>query len=140
VCLGFVFTAAVIYQTSWGIYGFHQATGAHPSKFDPYATKFAGFVNGHPMGGTGKNPFVIAKVGAGSSYSMGHAGTLEHVQEAKAFASALNFNGPIYSFDLTHRWANVGVYVEARVTIGACKYLQINELSIMMQPIKTPSS
>jgi len=112
---------AIIYQTSWGLYGFHQASGAHPAKFEPYGKKFARFVSNHASGGgVGKNLYVAAKVGAGSSYSMGHAGALEHLAELEAFASALGFTGAIRSYDLSHNWPLTGVYVEVTLKGSIC--------------------
>lgn len=112
---------AVIYQTTEGLFGFHQASGAHPGKIAGFGAKFAGFVREHPQGaGTGLNLFVAAKVGAGSSYRMGHEGALEHQAEMKAFADALGFTGTVRSYDLSFKWANVGVYVEVTADAGTC--------------------
>ena len=61
---------AIVYQTSRGLYGFHQASGAHPGKFERFGKKFAGFVDGEG-GGNGLNLYVVAKVGMGSSYAGG---------------------------------------------------------------------
>ena len=113
---------AIVYHTSRGLYGFHQASGAHDTKFERFGKKFAGFVDGQG-GGTGLNLYVAAKVGAGSSYSLGDKGALEHLAEMKAFASALDFQGKIRSYDLSHKWPNVGVYVEITAAGEACTIL-----------------
>ena len=38
----------------------------------------------------------------------------------KAFASALDFQGKIRSYDLSHKWPNRGVYVEVTAAADAC--------------------
>jgi hypothetical protein len=110
---------AVVYQTEHGLIGFHQASGAHPYKFERFGRKFASFVRDvqrHVATGRGLNLYCAAKVGAGGSY----ASALEHKQELEAFAEALDFHGPIRSYDLTHKWADTGVYVELRIAGDLC--------------------
>lgn len=66
---------AIVYQTTEGLFGFHQASGAMPDKFERFGKKFAGFVKQHPKGsGAGLNMYIAAKQSAGGSYKMGAAG------------------------------------------------------------------
>lgn len=114
---------AVVYQTANGLFGFHQASGAHPDKFARFGAKFARFVSDHPQGGDGGglNFYIAAKQTAGGSYSTGAKGMQEHLSEIQAFTSALNFKGTARSYNLSARWAHPGVYVEVTAVGGSCK-------------------
>ncbi|MBR0679859.1 hypothetical protein GXW74_05125 [Roseomonas eburnea] len=113
---------AILYQTTTGLFGFHQATGYGPMKIDRDAKKFANFVNGHSAGvGTGLNLYVGAKLGAGGTYSMGMPGMQEFVAEIGAIAGELRFDGPARCYDLSYgRPGAQGVFVEFGVNGGAC--------------------
>lgn len=114
---------AIMYQTNAGVFGFHQALGANPSRFDAFATKFANFVAGHPSGGSrGINLYVAAKIGDGSSYRPGMPGVQEHVAEMRAIADALQFGGPVLSYDLSYnREGRLGVFVECILRATHCE-------------------
>jgi hypothetical protein len=113
---------AVVYQNANGLFGFHQASGAHSDKFARFGAKFATFVRDHAMGGgAGTSFYIAAKQTAGGSYSMGAKGMQEHLSEVQAFTSALGFKGTARSYNLSARWAHVGVYVEVTATGGVCK-------------------
>jgi hypothetical protein len=112
---------AIVYQTTEGLFGVHQATGGQPEKYPGNANKFARFVNEHPQGaGTGLNLYCAAKVGGGSAYSQGLTGAREHLAELKAIANELKFTGPVRSYDLSGKWSGPGVYVEVVVRGGIC--------------------
>ena len=118
---------AIVYQTSRGLFGFHQASGAFSDNFARFGKKFAGFVSGHSQGAghdrtphSGLNMYVAAKVGMGGSYSFGKE-VSEHLAEIKAFASALRFPGQVSSYNLSTNWSGPGVYVEVKVTAGVCE-------------------
>lgn len=118
---------AIVYQTSDGLFGFHQACGAFPDRFAEFGEKFAAFVRGHPEGrdiglsSIGMNMYVVSKLGMGGSYSIGDAGAREHRAELKAFAGALGFKGNARSYDLSSKWpGQPGVYVEFVVHAATC--------------------
>jgi hypothetical protein len=105
---------AILYQSSSGLFGFHQATGYAPNKIDRDAAKFADFVSHHGAGpGRGLKLYVGAKIGEGSTYAMGMPGLQEFTAEIRAIKDALHFQGPVLAYDLSHnRRGNQGVYVE----------------------------
>lgn len=105
---------AILYQTTTGLFGFHQATGYGPAKIDRDADKFARFVTGHRVGaGTGLNLYVGAKIGAGSTYAQGMPGLQEMAAEIGAIAGALRFDGPARLYDLSYNTPGAqGVYIE----------------------------
>jgi hypothetical protein len=110
---------AIVYQNANGLFGVHQASGANKDRFNTFANKFAGWVRGHPQGGgAGVNLYVVAKIGAGSSYSAGIAGAKEHLAEIGAIAIALGHHGPILSYDLSYKWAGPGVFVDFELAAG----------------------
>lgn len=112
---------AVVYQNANGLFGFHQASGAHSDKFARFGAKFAKFVSDHAQGaGGGSSLYVAAKQTAGGSYSMGAKGMQEHLSEIQAFAAALHFNGTARSYNLSARWAHPGVYVEIEAAGATC--------------------
>ncbi|MBR0673791.1 hypothetical protein [Neoroseomonas soli] len=113
---------AIVYQTTTGLFGFHQATGYGPLKIDRDARKFAAFVNGHAAGaGHGLNVYVGAKLGAGGTYSMGMPGAQEVAAEIGAIARELRFTGPVSCYDLSiGRPGAQGAYVEFVANGGIC--------------------
>lgn len=113
---------AILYQTTTGLFGFHQATGYGPSKIDRDADKSARFVTGHRAGaGTGLNLYVGAKLGGGSTYAQGMPGLQELVAEIGAIARALRFDGPARVYDLSYNTpAQQGVYVEFVARTDSC--------------------
>lgn len=116
---------AILYQTTTGLFGFHQATGYGPSKIDRDAEKFARFVTGHRVGaGTGLNLYVGAKIGAGSTYALGMPGLQEMVAEIGTIARALRFDGPARLYDLSYnREGRQGVYIEFDAGTTDCTVL-----------------
>ncbi|MBR0650705.1 hypothetical protein GXW78_13595 [Roseomonas terrae] len=116
---------AILYQTTTGLFGFHQATGYGPTKIDRDADKFARFVTGHRGGaGTGLNLYVGAKIGAGSTYSQGLPGLQEMVAEIGAIARALRFDGPARLYDLSYNTPGAqGVYIEFDARTDSCDVL-----------------
>lgn len=113
---------AILYQTTTGLFGFHQATGYGPTKIDRDADKFARFVTGHRAGaGTGLNLYVGAKIGAGSTYAQGMPGLQEMIAEIGAIARALRFDGPARLYDLAYNTpGSQGVYIEFDARHDSC--------------------
>jgi hypothetical protein len=113
---------AILYQTTTGLFGFHQATGFGPNKIDRDADKFARFVTGHRAGaGSGLNLYVGAKIGAGSTYAQGLPGLQEMVAEIGAIARALRFDGPARVYDLSYNTPGAqGVYIEFDARTDSC--------------------
>ena len=114
---------AILYQTTTGLFGFHQATGYGPGKIDRDAKKFARFVAGHRSGtGAGLNLYVGAKLGGGSTYALGMPGMQEMVAEVGAIAQELRFDGPARVYDLSYNTADLqGVYVEFVALTDRCE-------------------
>ena len=113
---------AILYQTTTGLFGFHQATGYGPTKIDRDADKFARFVSGHRAGaGAGLNLYVAAKLGDGSTYAQAMPGMQEFAAEIGAVARALRFAGPVLAYDLSYNTAGrQGVYVEFHARQDGC--------------------
>jgi hypothetical protein len=108
---------AIVYQTSNGLFGFHNYGGSAPNQWDGRAQEFASFVTGHPLGNTpGFNLYVTTFAAEGSGY-----GSLaEWKGEAKAFAKALKYKGTRSGFNLSNTYKNVSAYVEYRRVGSVC--------------------
>jgi hypothetical protein len=92
---------AVAYQTSGGLFGFHNAGNSAADKFDARAKKWADFVRAHPNGADAG--VCLYGVTFARANERGYAGppVERWKEELKTFALRLGFRGPILGHDLT---------------------------------------
>jgi len=101
---------AVVYQTTTGIFGFHNAGNSGADKFALRSKKWRDWVIQHPNG----NDPGVALYGVSfiRRNLRGYPGTKSPVvfwkEELKHFAHQLNFSGPIFGSDLA------GIFTEPR--------------------------
>ena len=119
---------AVVLHTSNGLFGWHQASGAYPDRFNTYGNKLASYIRGHRhASSTALGIYMVTHVGMRGGYG-GISGTpagndqagREHLAEIAAYAQAIGFVGPIRSYDLSFKWPNCSCYVEFTANGGTC--------------------
>jgi len=94
---------AIAYQTTSGIFGFHNAGNSAADKFAGRAKKWRDWVMAHPNG----KDAGVALYGASfvrvnqRGYALGKSPVASWKDEMKTFAHQLNFSGPIMGSDLS---------------------------------------
>ena len=113
---------AIVYQTSTGLYGYHNFGGSGDDRFLPRATTFSRFVTDH--GGTGQTATRLYGCSFIGNNQRGYGGIAKTnwKQELVAFATALNYSGKISGYDLykTLKGANASAYVEYQTNGEKC--------------------
>lgn len=92
----------IVYVTNAGLFGYHNYGGETSAQYNDRAAAFAEFVTNHPAGpGVGSALFGACYLTqAGTTIrAYGASPRPKWIAELTAFATALNFNGPIHGYD-----------------------------------------
>jgi hypothetical protein len=93
---------AIIYVTANGLFGLHNYGGDNPAQFQERAAVFRDFVRGHGQGnGAAKTMYGVCYATTQRGY--GTNPKQNWLRELVTFATALNFNGPLYGYNLANR-------------------------------------
>jgi hypothetical protein len=94
---------AIAYQTTTGIFGFHNAGNSGADKFAERSKKWRDWVVAHPNGNDpGVALYGVSFVRSNQrGYALGKSPVSSWKDEMKAFAHQLNFTGPILGSDLS---------------------------------------
>lgn len=114
---------AIVYQTSVGLWGYHNFGGSGASAFKKRANLFRDFVEDHFIAaGTGECLYGCTFVG---NNARGYSGSpsASWKKELKQFAIALDYKGSIMGFDLSTKLTNNAdsAYVEYRKSGAKCR-------------------
>ena len=112
---------AIVYLTTNGLFGYHNAGGSASVAWATRADKFARFVREHFLGGgSGLALYGASFVGDNRrGYSIGNA-KAEWKSELRAFADAVGYSGRVRGYDLTRTGYGGSAYVEYRATGTSC--------------------
>jgi hypothetical protein len=109
---------AIVYQTTAGLFGYHNAGGNWARDWPDRSREFADYVRNHVRrDGLGLQLYVT---GFTRQPQTGYTGPADWPGEAKAFAKALGFKGPRGGYDLSTSIANGSAYVEYRRVGSSC--------------------
>jgi hypothetical protein len=111
---------AFVFLTTGGLFGFHDLGNNNPdTQWKPAARAFADYVANHAQAGSGLHFYVVSKVTSESGYFGDEQ--KQWRAEAKTFAKALGFKGPISGYNLSVSAGSK--YVEFRRTGSTCVIL-----------------
>jgi len=117
---------AVVFQTRNGLFGFHNYGNANPKQDKTFAGTgywakaaewFAAYVANHPQQAAGIHLYFAARVDGGS-YTKPGKNLKQCEAEAKVFAKALDYKGPISCADISN--LTPSAYVEFRAVGSSC--------------------
>ena len=114
---------AIVYRTSSGLYGLHNAGGSGEDKFQERAEKFADYVTNHFLySGKGLCLYGTSFVTGNRRGYGGSSPVKGWKNEMKAFADALGYKGEILGYDLgkTNIADANSAYVEYNAVEGGC--------------------
>jgi hypothetical protein len=113
---------AIVYQTTGGLFGFHNAGGSAEDTWATRAQGFAGFVQKHLGNGSGLQLYGCSFVGDNRrGYTMGKV--MKHwKEELKEVAAVLGYKGKIRGYDLAATGIEdpASAYVEYQAADGQC--------------------
>ena len=114
---------AIVYRTSNGLYGLHNAGGSAEDKFQERAKKFSEYVTKHFLySGKGLCLYGSSFVTGNRRGYGGSSAKKGWKDEMKTFADALGFKGDILGYDLgkTNMADSASAYVEYNAVEGGC--------------------
>jgi hypothetical protein len=110
---------AIVYVTTSGLFGFHNLGGERPDVWPALTAAFGAFVRGNVNRGAGGKMLY----GVCYPYSVrGYTGDqkAQWLAELKAFASAVDYNGEIWGYDLANAQIAPSAYVNFSHVQGKC--------------------
>lgn len=113
---------AIVYQTSAGLYGYHNYGGSAADKFKPRAVKFFEFIRDHGgLANPGSRIYGCSFVG---NNGRGYSAPVKDSWKAElvAFATELTYTGKISGYDLDKRFPGINrsALVEYRTSGTKC--------------------
>lgn len=113
---------AIVYRTTRGVFGFHNAGGSSEAQFEVRGAEFAQYVASHPQGkdAVGTHLYGITFVQRERGYAL-HQQRRMWAREVDMFGRCLAyFDGPISGVDLTDTGWKRSAYVDFSVARDRC--------------------